>query len=102
MRTNLKTLLGTAAIVAALAGGPAVYAYAETQNQERSDDMMGHGGMMSQDGMMGMMNMMGQMSQMMETCNNMMQSMNQGGSGKPNEQWRKSAPEADKTPEKKG
>lgn len=67
MRANVKTFLSTAAIVAALAGGPAVYAYADTPKQ-------GAGGMMQggQGGMMGMMNMMQQMSQMMETCNNMM------------------------------
>ena len=83
MRTNLRTLLSTAAIVAALASGPAVYA-AETQNQQGSGGMMqgGQGSMMqgSQGGMMGqggMMNMMGQMSQMMETCNKMMQGMAQ-------------------------
>src|SRR3546814_6004 len=81
MRRNLKTLLSTAAVVAALAGGPAVYAYAETPNQEGSGRMMqdGQGGMMEggQGGMMGTMNMMQQMSQMMETCNNMMQGMSQ-------------------------
>ena len=85
MRTNLKTLLGTTTIVAALAGGPAVYA-AETQNQQDSGSMMqdGQGGMMQggmmqggQGEMMGMMNMMQQMNQMMETCNNMMQGMSQ-------------------------
>jgi len=42
------------------------------------------------------------MNQMMENCNKMMQSMHQGGSGKPNEQWRKQAPDADKAPDKKG
>src|SRR3546814_4929951 len=76
MRRNLKTLLSTAAVVAALAGGPAVYAYAETPMQNESGSMMQDG----QDGMMGqggMMNMMQQMSQMMETCNNMMQEMSQ-------------------------
>src|SRR3546814_19543363 len=76
MRRNLKTLLSTAAVVAALAGGPAVYAYAETPMQNESGSMMQDG----QDGMMGqggMMNMMQQMSQMMETCNNMMQDMSQ-------------------------
>ena len=47
MRTNLRTLLSTAAIVAALASGPAVYA-AETQNQQGSGGMMqgGQGSMM--------------------------------------------------------
>ena len=76
MRTNLKTLLSTAAVVAALAVGPAVYAYAETPNKNESGSMMqdGQGGMMGQGGTM---NMMQQMSQMMETCNNMMQAMSQ-------------------------
>src|SRR3546814_19531226 len=62
MRRNLKTLLSTAAVVAALAGGPAVYAYAETPMQNESGSMMQDG----QDGMTGqggMMNMMQQMSQ---------------------------------------
>src|SRR3546814_3923746 len=36
MRRNLKTLLSTAAVVAALAGGPAVYAYAETPIDRKS------------------------------------------------------------------
>src|SRR3546814_5301657 len=36
MRTNIKTLLSTAAVVAALAIGPAVYAYAETPMQNES------------------------------------------------------------------
>src|SRR3546814_2209067 len=49
MRRNLKTLLSTAAVVAALAGGPAVYAYAETPMQNESGSMMQDG----QDGMMG-------------------------------------------------
>src|SRR3546814_12686166 len=53
MRTNLKKLLSTAAVVAALAGGPAVYAYAQTSNQ-------GSGGMMGQDGQGGMMGQGGQ------------------------------------------
>ena len=101
MRRNLKTLLSVTAAIGALATGPALYAHADTKSQEQSGGMMqgGQGGMTGQGGMM---NMMGQMSQMMENCNGMMQSMNQGGSGKPNEQWRKNAPEADKTPEKDG
>src|SRR3546814_18563549 len=33
MRRNLKTLLSTAAVVAALAGGPAVYAYARSEER---------------------------------------------------------------------
>lgn len=101
MRRNLKTLLSVTAVIGALATGPALYAHADTKSQEQSGGMMqdGPGGMMDQGGMM---NMMGQMSQMMENCNKMMQSMHQGGSGKPNEQWRGNAPETHQTPEKEG
>ncbi|ANK81846.1 MAG: hypothetical protein TEF_14360 [Rhizobiales bacterium NRL2] len=95
MRTNLKTVLSAAAVAAALAGTPALYAYADTPDQGQSGGMM-------QGGQGGMMNMMGQMSEMMENCNKMMQSMHQGGSGKPNEQRRENAPETDQAPEKEG
>jgi len=75
MLTNVKTWLSTAAVVAALAGGPALYAYAETPSQEPGDAMQhGEGGMMGQGGMM---NMMQEMSQMMATCNKMMEGMAQ-------------------------
>src|SRR3546814_18368138 len=52
MRRNLKTLLSTAAVVAALAGGPAVYAYAETPMQNELGRLMqvGQGGQMGQGG----------------------------------------------------
>src|SRR3546814_8267500 len=43
MRTNIKTLLSTAAVVAALAIGPADYAYAETPMQNESGSMMQDG-----------------------------------------------------------
>ncbi len=69
MLTNVKTWLSTAAVVAALAGGPALYAYAETPSQESGDAM--------QHGEGGMMNMMQEMSQMMATCNKMMEGMAQ-------------------------
>lgn len=95
MRTNTKTLLGAAAVVAALAGTPALHAYADTPNQEQSGGMM-------QDGQGGMMNMMGRMNEMMENCNKMMQSMHQDDSDKLNKQGRENAPETDQTPEKKG
>jgi len=95
MRTNIKTLLSAAVVTAALAGTPTLYAYADNPTQGQSGGMM-------QGGQGGMMGMMGQMSEMMENCNKMMQSMHQGGSGKPNEQWRENAPETDQTPEKKG
>ncbi|MBI2320420.1 MAG: hypothetical protein HYY28_10420 [Betaproteobacteria bacterium] len=101
MRNNFRTLLTTTAVLAALAGGFALYAYADSPNSRSSGGMMqgGQGGMpnmmgqmtpnsrssggMMQGGqggmpnMMGMMNMMGQMSQMMESCNNMMKEMPQ-------------------------
>lgn len=96
MRANLKKLLSTAAVVAALAGGPAVYAYAQTSNQG-SGGMMGQdgqGGMMGQSGQGGMMGMMQQMSQMMDTCNQMMKDMAQHHGPE--------TPKEENTPEKKG
>ena len=99
MRNNFRTVLTTTAVLAALAGGSVLYAYADSPSSRNSGGMMqgGQGGMMQggQGGMMqggqggmpnmmGMMNMMGQMSQMMETCNNMMKEMPQHpGPGKP-------------------
>ncbi|MEZ5936342.1 MAG: hypothetical protein R3F54_31465 [Alphaproteobacteria bacterium] len=79
MRTNVKTWLSTVAVVAALAGGPALYAYAQTPNPASGGGMQ-HG--MADQG--GMMNMMQEMSQMMATCNKMMEDMAQHhGSEKP-------------------
>ena len=74
MKTNLKTLVATAALIAGIGAASAVYAH---EDQESSGSMMGQGGMMqgSPGNMMNMMNMMGQMSTMMETCNKMMQGM---------------------------
>lgn len=107
MRNNFRTLLTTTAVLAALAGGSVLYAYADSPSSRDPGGMMqgGQGGMpnmmgmqnmmgqmtpdsRSSGGMMqggqggmpnmtGMMNMMGQMSQMMETCNNMMKAMPQ-------------------------
>lgn len=111
MRTKLKTLMRTAAVVTVLVGGPALYAYADTPNQGSSGMMGpgmmqgGPGGMMqggqgSMTGPGGMMNMMGQMNQMMESCNKMMQSMtHEHGPKKPNGQWQNKESEK---PEKKG
>ena len=83
MRNNFRTLLTTAAVLAALAGGSVLYAYADSPNSRSSGGMM-QGGQSDMPNMMGMMNMMGQMSQMMETCNNMMKEMPQHpGPGKP-------------------
>lgn len=97
MRKNLKTLLTTMAVLAALAGGPALYVYADTPSSQVSGGMMQVSGGMMQGGqgnMMGMMNMMGQMSQMTETCNNVMKGMAQDhGPGTPKES---------SNPEKKG
>ena len=76
MRNNFKTVLTTTAVLAALASGSVLYAYADSPNSPSSDGMMqgGQGGMPN---MMGMMNMMGQMSRMMETRNNMMKELPQ-------------------------
>ena len=92
MRRSMKTLAVTFALVAGLAAAPALYAHDSegSGGSTMGPDMMGQGGMMG---------MMGQMSEMMENCNKMMQSVNHNGSGKPNEQWRKDAPKADKTPD---
>lgn len=105
MRNNFRTVLTTTTVLAALAGGPALYAYADSPNSRSPSGMM-QGGQGSMPNMMGqmapesrnsggvkqgsqsdmpnMMGMMGQMSQMMETCNNMMKEMPQHrGPGKP-------------------
>ncbi len=94
MRKSIKALAITSTVIAGLVVAPALYAH----DSEDSDDSMMGPGMMGQGGMMGMMNMMGQMSEMMETCNKMMQSMNQGGSERPNEQWREKLPDNNGTP----
>ena len=74
MKTNLKTLVAAAALIAGIGAASAVYAH---EDEASSGSMMGQGGMMQGNpgNMMGMMNMMGQMSTMMETCNKMMQGM---------------------------
>lgn len=95
MRRSIKVLAVTSAVIAGLAAAPALYAH---DSKESGGSMMGPG-MMGQDGMM---DMMGQMSEMMEGCNKMMQSMNRGSSERPNEQWRKDAPETKKAPGKNG
>lgn len=91
MRNPIKALAVTSAVVAGLAIAPALYAH---DSSESGGSMMGSG-MMGQGGMM---NMMGQMSEMMEGCNKMMQSMHQGGSGRPNERWREDAPDKKDAP----
>ncbi len=91
MRKNFRNLLTTTAVLAALAGGSILYAYADSPSSPSSGGMMQGGqgntmGQMGQGNMMGMMNMMGQMSQMMETCNNTMKDMSQHhGPEKPKE-----------------
>ncbi len=105
MRNNFTTLLTTTAVLAALASGFALYAYADAPNSPGSGGMMqgGQGGMANmmgqmapnsrspggmmqgaQGGMPNMMGMMGQMRQMMEACSGMMKEMpRHPGPGKP-------------------
>ncbi len=92
MRKSIKALAVTSAVVAGLAAAPALYAH---DSKESGGSMMG-------SGMMGQGGMMGQMSEMMEGCNKMMQSMHQGGSGRPNEQWRDGTPRNEGTSGKDG
>ena len=73
MSNNWKTVITTASVVAALAGGSALHA----QTTEPSKPQ-GGGMMQSQGDMMGTMNMMAQMNQMMESCNKMMEGMDMG------------------------
>jgi hypothetical protein len=81
MTTPIKAFAVASAVVASLAVAPALYAH----DAERSgDSMMGSG-------------MMQQMSGMMEGCGKMMQSSNPSGSERPNEQWRKDAPQDGRT-----
>lgn len=91
MLKSIKALAVTSAVIAGLVAAPALYAH---DSKESGGSMMGSG-MMGQGGMM---NMMGQMSEMMEGCNKMMQSMHQGGSERPNEQWREDAPDSKGAP----
>jgi len=85
----MKKLAQSAALAATLivasAGATVLYA----DNSDTSGSMMGRGGMMG--GARG--GMMGRMSQMMSHCGGMMS----GGSdsGRPNEQWRRGAPDKD-------
>lgn len=85
MRNSIKALAVTSAVIAGLAVTPALYAH-DSKESESGGPMMGQGGMM------------GQMSEMIENCNKMMQSMNRGGSGQPNEQWREDAPDTEDGP----
>ena len=88
MRNNVKRLLATTAVVAALAAAPALYAYAHTSDSPNTTDqgMMGNGGMMGGGSMKGMMEMMRQMGQMARNCNAMMTSVMTDHGMAPNEQ----------------
>lgn len=88
MRKSMRIFAVASALVAGVAIAPTLYAH----GSERSNGSMMGSGMVDQGGMMGMMDMMGQMSQMMDHCNEMMRGVSDGGSGKPNEQWRKDTP----------
>lgn len=81
MRNPMKILAASSLLVAGLAVAPTLYAHAS-----------GGSGMMGPDGMMG------QTGEMMAGCNKMMQSMNKGGSGAPNEQWRHGTPDTAPSP----
>ena len=85
MRKHTIALVLAAALAAAAAIAPALYA--------QDSPTMRHGmmGDHQMGGMMGTMSQMMPMRQMMGHCNNMMQ--NRGG-GRPNEQWRRRSPTA--------
>jgi hypothetical protein len=85
MSRHLKPAAAVAVAVAVLAVGSALYAADDAQND--SGVMMGGGMMQRGHGMMGMM---GDMSRMMDHCVPMMGGVN---GRRPNEQWRKPAPE---------
>lgn len=71
MSVHWKTVMTTASVAAALAGGSALHAQTTAPSKPQSGGMM-----QGQHGdMTGMMNMMAQ-NQMMESCNKMMQHMN--------------------------
>ncbi|HEY9567847.1 MAG TPA: hypothetical protein VIR38_07145 [Thalassobaculum sp.] len=82
MRKSTKSLAAAGLLVAGLAAAPALYAH----------ESGGAGGSMMGQGKMGKMGVMGEMTEMMAGCSEMMQSMRQGGSGAPNEQWREDTP----------
>jgi hypothetical protein len=92
----MKVLLTAGALIAGAALTPALYAgEADGKRQQRDRSMMGEG-MMGGGMMGGKMMGRGMMGQgMMDHCAEMMQ----GGTDKPNDQWRKNAPTA---PDEKG
>ena len=79
MSNNGKTVITTASVIAALAGGSALYAQTTAPSKPQSGGTMMQG---QQGEMMGMMNMMAQMNEMMETCNKMMEGMDVPGAHK--------------------
>ena len=93
MRKPTKTLMTVSLLAVGIAAAPPLYA-------DDSGSPEGQGGTMMTPEMMGpgmmdhggMMPMMEQMSDMMDHCSQMMQGAGDGGSGLPNEQWRKDAP----------
>jgi hypothetical protein len=72
MNSNAKAFLIATAVLAALAGGPTLYAYADSAAPQAPESATpgDQGGMMGDMG--GMSQMMGQMSEMMDSCNAMM------------------------------
>ena len=72
MSNNWKTVITTASVVAALAGGSALHAQTTAPSKPQGDATMMHGQHAD------MMNMMTQMNKMMENCNKMMEGMNMG------------------------
>jgi hypothetical protein len=95
MRKQTKTFVAATVLIAGIAAATSLYA-------DDPGKTGGDGGMMMSPGMMGeggTMPMTEQMSDMMDHCSQMMQGADDGGSGVPNEQWKKKAPN---TPEKDG
>jgi hypothetical protein len=89
MRNNIMTLVAAAVLMTGtVAAATSLYA-ADPPSPVVGGDMTGSG----------MMPMMQQMTDMAEHCSQMMQGTANGGSGAPNEQWRKPAPV---TPEEDG
>jgi hypothetical protein len=89
MRNNIMTLVAAAMLMTTtVAAATSLYA-ADPPSPVAREDAIGAG----------MMPMMQQMADMAEHCSQMMQGTANGGSGVPNEQWRKPAPV---TPEEDG
>lgn len=89
MINAIKSLAVASAVIASQAVTPPLYAH---DSERPAESMMGSG----------MMGMMQQMSGMMEDCSRVMQSANQSGSARPNEQWRKDTSPDNRTPETNG